>query len=352
MLAINKNDPYIIAEVGCNHNGSIDMAKRLIDEAKKSGCHAVKFQLWGKETAHTKSYIKKLNNVSATIDGAKLSTKELGLKNVEEQLEAFAFEQKEHIILKKYCDEVGIDFSSTALTEDDIDFLFDLGVDFFKIASQDLNHTDFLKYIANKNIPTILSTGLGNLGEIEAAVNCFKPNFIKNLTLLHCISLYPPKDEDIHLNQMKTLKRIYPDISIGYSDHTSGYSIPLAAITMGAEVIEKHFTLDKDLPGWDHYVSATPDEMKIICTESKRIKKALGENFHDLSVKEEKKKESFRRSIVSIEKIKKGEVITQDKLFFKRPGTGIMPSELKYVIGRIAKNDILADELILWDDLV
>jgi len=201
----------------------------LIDEAKKSGCHAVKFQLWGKETAHTKSYIKKLNNVSATIDGAKLSTKELGLKNVEEQLEAFAFEQKEHIILKKYCDEVGIDFSSTALTEDDIDFLFDLGVDFFKIASQDLNHTDFLKYIANKNIPTILSTGLGNLGEIEAAVNCFKPNFIKNLTLLHCISLYPPKDEDIHLNQMKTLKRIYPDISIGYSDHTSGYSIPLNA---------------------------------------------------------------------------------------------------------------------------
>ena len=351
MLKNLKNHPYIIAEIGCNHNGSIELAKKLVDEAKKAGCDAVKFQLWGKETAHTKSYIKALNQQEETLDGAKLQTKELNLKNVEEQLEAFKFEKKEHIIMKDYCDKVGIDFASTALTEEDVDFLTSLNVNFLKIASQDLNHPEFIKYVASKNLPTILSTGLGNLAEIENAVNCFKPKYISNLILLHCISLYPPKDEDIHLNQMKTLKDIF-QIPVGYSDHSVGTSVTLASVALGAQVIEKHFTLDKSMPGWDHYVSATPDELKEICDGSKRIIKSLGEKFHELNEREIKKKESFRRSIVTIKAMKKGEVITKEKIFFKRPGTGIKPDELNFVIGRTLKNDIKEDELIMWKDLL
>ena len=351
MLKNLKNYPYIIAEIGCNHNGSIELAKKLVDEAKKAGCDAVKFQLWGKETAHTKSYIKELNQQKETLDGAKLQTKELNLKNVEEQLEAFKFEQKEHIIMRDYCDKVGIDFASTALTEEDVDFLASLDVSFLKIASQDLNHPEFIKYVANKNLPTILSTGLGDLAEIEKAVNCFKPKYINNLILLHCISLYPPKDNDIHLNQMNTLKNIF-ELPVGYSDHSVGTAIPLASVALGAQVIEKHFTLDKSMPGWDHYVSATPDELKEICDGSKRIVKSLGKKFHDLNEREIKKKDSFRRSIVTIKAMKKGEVITKKKIFFKRPGTGIKPDEMNFVVGRTLKNDIKEDELIKWDDLL
>ena len=351
MFITKRKYPYIIAEIGANHNGSIDLAKKMVDEAKKCGCDAVKFQLWGKDTAHTKNYIKKLNEQAETIDGAKLSTKELGLKNVEEQLEAFSFGQKKHEIMKKYCDEIGINFSSTALTKKDIDFLVDLGVDFLKIASQDLNHPLFIKYIAEKNMPTILSTGLGSLGEIEDAVDCFRPKHLDNLILLHCISLYPPKEDCVHLNQMNTLKTIF-NLPVGYSDHTLGFSIPLAAVAKGAVVIEKHFTLDKNMPGWDHYVSATPDEMKIICNESKRIIKSLGKNYHKLSEKEEKKKESFRRSVITKRNIKEGEILQKENLDFKRPGTGIRPDEIKYVLGRKVNKDIEKDELIKWEDLI
>jgi N-acetylneuraminate synthase len=351
LIKFKKNSPYIIAEIGCNHNGSINLAKKLVDEAKKAGCDAVKFQLWEKDTAHTKTFINKLNKQKETIDGVKLQDKELNLKNVEEQLEAFAFGRKQHKIMKDYCDKIKIDFASTALTEEDVNFLVKLNVSFLKIASQDLNHTEFIKFIASKNMTTILSTGLGNLAEIEKAVNCFKPKYINNLTLLHCISLYPPKDNDIHLNQMNTLKHIF-DLSVGYSDHSIGTVIPLAAVALGAKVIEKHFTLDKSMPGWDHYVSATPGELKEICDGSKRIVKSLGEKFHDLNEREIKKKDSFRRSIVTIKAMKKGEVITKEKIFFKRPGTGIKPDEINYVIGRTLKNDMKEDEIIKWNDLL
>ena len=350
MFSKNFQYPYIIAEIGSNHNGSIEVAKRLVDEAKKAGCNAVKFQLWGKDTAHTKSYIKKLNKQSTTLDGVKLSTKELGLENVEQQLEAFSFGREEHLIMKDYCDKVGIDFSSTCLTEEDIDFLIEIGVVFIKVASQDLNHTTFLNYIAKKKMPTILSTGLGTLGEIENAVNCFRPYDLNNLILLHCISLYPPEDKDIHLKQMLLLKEIF-GLPVGYSDHSLGFSISLAAVALGTQVIEKHFTLDKNMPGWDHYVSATLDEMKIICEESRRIVDSLGRSYHQLTEKEKKKKETFRRSIVSNQPIKKGEIITLDKLFFKRPATSIAPDELIYVIGRRAKRDISEDKTLEFNDL-
>ena len=350
-LLKDGNYPYVIAEIGANHNGSIEMAKQLVDEAKNAGCDAVKFQLWGRYTAHTESYIQGMLKTEATIDGAKLSTPELGLSNVAEQLEKFSFGQEEHIIMKKYCDEVGIDFSSTALTEEDVDFLVEIGADFLKVASQDLNHPHFIKYIANKGLPVIVSTGLGTISEIEEAVNCFKPNNIDNLILLHCISLYPPKDNMIHLNQMNTLGELF-NVPVGYSDHSFGFSVPLAAVTLGAICIEKHFTLDKDLPGWDHYVSATPSELEIICKESKRIVDALGEKYHELNELELKKRYSFRRSIVTTKNLKKGDVISMEDLFFKRPSNGIAPDKLEYVIGRTLKNNVSTDEVLKWEDLL
>lgn len=341
--------PYIIAEIGANHNGDMALARKMIAAAHDCGCDAVKLQLWGRHTAHTESYIQQLNQ-RAKLGDVDLTTPELGLSNVAEQIERFQCNQDQHVELKRYADELGIDFASTALTESDIDFLADLGVAFLKIASQDTDHPHFIRYIARKNLPTILSTGLSTWAEIEEAVDCFRPDYLQNLVVLHCISLYPPRDELIHLAKMGPMRDVC-GVPIGYSDHSLGFTIPLAAMSLGAVVIEKHFTLDKTMPGWDHKVSADPAEMKIICEGAHRIHQALGVPNPSLSPEEIKKKEHFRRSIVSTRPIAAGETITMDKVFFKRPGIGIRPNELQYVLNRIAKRDIPADELIRWEDL-
>ncbi len=341
---------YIIAEIGANHNGDMTLAREMISAASECGCDAVKFQLWGRHTAHTESYIQKLSTQTKLGD-VDLASPELGLRTVADQLEKFQCTQDQHVELKQYADKVGIDFSSTALTEPDIDFLAELGVAFLKVASQDTDHPHFIRYIAGKGLPTILSTGLSDWAEIEEAVRCFAPDQMHNLCLMHVVSLYPPEDRLINLRKMETMRQVF-GVPVGYSDHSLGFSIPLAAVTLGAVAIEKHFTLDKSMPGWDHKVSADPAEMRIICTEAKRIHEALGSPRPTLSAAELKKAEHFRRSIVTTVAVKKGETLTMDKLFFKRPGTGIKPNEIKYVVNRVAKRDIPADELVNWEDLV
>lgn len=340
---------YVIAEIGANHNGDMSLARKMIAAAKDCGCDAVKFQLWGRHTAHTESYIQELNRRSRLGD-VELTTPQLELRNVSEQLERFQCTRDQHAELKRYADSVGIDFASTALTESDVDFLVDLGVTFLKIASQDTDHPHFIRHVGGKGLPTILSTGLSTWGEIEAAVDCFESKRRDGLVLLHCVSLYPPKDEVINLAKMETLRRVF-DVPVGYSDHSIGFSIPLAAVALGACVIEKHFTLDKKLPGWDHKVSADPGEMAIICREAGRVREAIGAPNRALTDDEVRKKDHFRRSIVSARRIGKGEVVTIDKLDFKRPGTGIKPYELNYVLNRKAKRDIAEDALMTWDDL-
>jgi N-acetylneuraminate synthase len=341
---------YIIAEIGANHNGDMGLARELIAAAKDCGCDAVKLQLWGRYTGHTESYIQQLARQEKLGD-IDLATPALGLANVAEQLEKFQCNQEQHAELKQYADTLGIDFASTALTEPDVKFLTELGVAFLKIASQDTDHPHFIRFIAEQNLPTVLSTGLSNWAEIEAAVECFRPNYLANLIVLHCVSLYPPRDEQINLAKMDLLRQICP-APIGYSDHSLGYAIPLAAIARGAVMIEKHFTLDKTMPGWDHKVSADVEEMRIICREGRRISEAIGQANPTLSPEEIKKKEHFRRSIVTTRRIAQGESLTLDNLFFKRPGIGIKPNELPYVLNRVAKRDIEADELVRWEDLV
>ena len=342
--------PYIIAEIGANHNGDMGLARELIDAAVDCGVDSVKFQLWDRHVGHTESYIQKLNK-QAKLGDVDLKSPELGLNSVGEQIEKFQCTRDDHVMLKEYSDKRGVHFSSTALTESDIDFLVDLGVHWLKVASQDTDHPRFIRYIAEKGMPTIVSTGISPWSEMEMAVNCFKPDNLHNLVLLHCISLYPPKDSQINLRKMETMEKLF-GVPIGYSDHSIGSAIPLAAVARGAVAIEKHFTLDKTLPGWDHKVSANPAEMREICEGAKRIHEALGSGHPEMSAEEKKKAEHFRRSVVTVRAIKAGETIRDTDLFFKRPGVGIRPYEADHVVGRIARNDIPADELVRWEDLV
>jgi len=349
-MKINKY-PYIVAEIGCNHNGDIELAKRMIKKAKECGCNAIKLQLWKGEDLITKKHLLELNDGKVKLENvSEWKTKELGLKNIFEQINKFAIYKNEHIKLFEYARRLGIDYASTAIKKDDIDFLLDQKVSFLKVASMDINNLDFLEYVISKNYPTFISTGLASLSEIESVVNIIPKKYKKNITLLHCISIYPPKDNIVNLRLIKSLKRIF-DIKIGYSDHTLGFSIPLAAVSLGASVIEKHFTLDKNMPGWDHKISANPEEMEIICKESKRIIDALGNGRKILTKEEKDKKLKFRRSLTTTKYLKRGHIIRRNDITLKRPGTGIQPEELKYVIGRKLKHNIEEDRTLFWKDI-
>jgi sialic acid synthase SpsE len=344
--------PYIIAEIGGNHNGDMQLAKKMILEAKKCGADAVKFQLYRGHELVTQRHLEELDSGKVKLENvSKWETNELGLKNIFEQVEKFSIQEEEHISLFEYAKEIGIDYTSTAITTEGIDFLVDQKVAFLKVASCDINNPEFVEYIISKGLPTVISVGLASLGEIEVIVNLIPEKFKKNITFLHCVSLYPPKDKIVNLKFIQTLKQ-YFNVNVGYSDHTLGYSIPLAAVTLGANIIEKHFTMDKDMPGWDHKVSADPFDLKIICTESKRIVDSLGDGTRNLDKQEVSKRLKFRRSLVSVKKLEKGNIIRREDIVYKRPGTGIAPDELEYVVGRKVNKDISEDELINWEDLV
>lgn len=339
--SIVKNpNPFIIAEIGSNHNGDMGLAKKLIRAAKKSGADAAKFQSFTKESLFIKDFYKKENQF---VD------KKFG--TLRQMVEKFSLSKEKHMVLKKACRKERITFFSTAFSPAEIDMLCDLGVPFLKVASMDLNNLGFLKYIAGKGKPIILSTGMGSLAEIKTALNVIYKANNKKVVLMHCVSMYPPGDRLVNLKNITLLKKTFK-IPVGFSDHTVGTSLSLAAIALGAKVIEKHFTIDKTLPGWDHAVSADPKEMKEIVEEGRRIVKALGSHDRTLSRDEIKQRKSFRRSIVAGKRFEKGEVLMEKDLDFKRPGTGIPPNELKRVLGRKIKKDIEIDKLILWEDLI
>ena len=348
----NNKYPYIIAEIGCNHNGDIQLAKKMIDEAKRCGCDAVKIQLWTSKELVTRDHMLELDNGDVILENvAEWKTKEHGLNNIFEQTDKYAISYDEHIEIFDYCRKIGIDYGSTGVTKEGIDFLVDQKVNFLKVASMDINNPDFVSHLLSKDIPVYISVGLASLAEIESIVNLITPEKRDNVVFLQCTSLYPPVESEVNLNFMKTMKKTF-NIRVGYSDHTLGFSISLAAVALGAEVLEKHFTLDKNMPGWDHKVSADPVEMEIMCTESKRIVDSLGSYERILSEREINKRLKFRRSAVTIRYLSKGDKITFEDIVFKRPGTGIAPNEMKYLIGRILKHDIVTDKTLFWEDLV
>lgn len=333
----NYNSPYIIAEIGANHNGDMELAKEMILSAKNNGADCVKFQSWTPTSLVSKEEYQR-NQVYT-------DSKKKHFGSLEEMVKAYALTDENHFELKAYCDKIDIDFASSPFSIDEAKLLDEVGVPFFKVASMDINNYPFIRELAKFQKPIILSTGMATLAEIESAVKtCYEENN-KNIILLHCISIYPPEYKDIHLNNIKMLQQTF-DLPVGFSDHTIGTSIPLASVALGACLIEKHFTTDKNLPGWDHEISADPEELKTICEQSKNIAESLGDFQRIVSEAEEKKKLLFRRSLVVTKDLKKGHIITEADLSAKRPGTKIPPNEISFVLNRKLNCDVKNDDIL------
>jgi len=339
---IGENQPcFIIAEAGVNHNGKLKLAKKLIDAAKKAGADAVKFQTWITEELVTKT-AKKAEYQKRTT-GAK--------ENQYQMIKKLELSQEDFRELKKYADKKGIIFLSTPDEKKSADFLDELGVPAFKIGSGEVTNLLYLEYVARKKKPVILSTGMTTLKEVGEAVKTMKKAGNNKIILLHCTTNYPCPLEEVNLRAMLTLKKKF-GLPVGYSDHTLGITVPIMAVTLGAQVIEKHFTLDRSLPGPDHKASLEPAELKEIVKAIRNAEKALGDGIKKPTKNEEKIKEVIRKSIVARSDILKGTRITKNILIVKRPGTGIEPKYFNKVIGKRAKKDIKKDSLIKFKDLV
>lgn len=339
----NDNFPYIIAEIGANHNGDMELAKEMIRSAVACGADAVKFQSWSPNSIVSTEEYQRNTKYN---DNPK---KHFG--SLREMVEKYYLRPEQHYELKEFCDYLNIDFSSTAFTTGEVDLLEDLDVKFHKIASMDLNNINFISYVASKMKPILLSTGMGTLAEIENAIRAIEDQKNRNIILLHCISIYPPRYDDINLNNIKMLQQAF-GYPVGFSDHSIGTSIPIAAVALGAKVIEKHFTIDKSLPGWDHEVSANPTELDYIRSESDNVVKSLGSYRRVVSSEEEEKKKKFRRSIVVNKNLPKGHILTINDLNGKRPGTGITLEYINLIIGRKLNKNIANDTLLNWEDLI
>lgn len=341
-IVADYKQPYIIAEIGANHNGDMNLARQMIKVAKECGCDAVKFQSWTPDSLIAQGEYDRNQKYE---DSPK---KHFG--SLRDMVEKYYLREEQHWELKQYCDSIGIEFCSTPFSRKEVDMLEEMRVPFYKIASMDINNLDLLYYVARKQKPILLSTGMATLAEIENAVRTMETEGNSQIVLLHCIAIYPPAYEDINLNNIPMLRRAF-GFPVGFSDHTIGVSIPLASVALGSCVIEKHFTLDKDMPGWDHAVSADRGEMKTIVEESRNITKSLGAFRRTVSQTEEEKKLKFRRSVVVNRDLKQGYLLTVSDLLFKRPGTGIRPDEAQHVIGRKLKRDISKDKLLQWEDV-
>ena len=338
----NFTVPYIIAEIGSNHNGDMGLAKKIIDSAVEAGADAVKFQSWTPESLiATEEYEA---NTVYTDDPKK------HWGSLREMVEEYYLREEEHKELYDYCKGKGVDFCSTPFSGEEADLLHELGVPFFKVASMDINNLRLLKHIASFGKPLILSTGMATLGEIEQAIETLENAGNTDIILLHCVSVYPPEMETVNLRNITMLQQTF-GYPVGFSDHTIGSAIPLASVALGACMIEKHFTIDKDLPGWDHKISANPEEMSEITKESKHIAAAMGGHRRVISDVEKEKMPKMRRSIVTAKELKKGSVITEEDLVFKRPGWGIPPDQTKFVVGHTLNRDCPADAVLSWNDV-
>ena len=331
---------FYIAEIGLNHNGKLSLAKEMVSAAQESGADAVKFQSLQSEELIADSLNEPINGF-----GFK------DVNNLRDFWNKVSIDRDFHLQIKQYCDEIGIEFMSTPFDENRVDLLDELEVERFKIASGDLTHYPLIQTILQKNKPIILSTGGSNLKEIHETVDFIKKqNFTKKLTLLHCVSLYPTPPAEANLTMIDTLKQNF-ETQIGFSDHTRGFHITLAAIARGAEVIEKHFTIDNSLPGPDQQIAAEPDVFQKIVEYGKEVDTSLENRGPKLSPKEKSVQTEMRRSIVAAHPIEKGTKLKKEDLKYKRPATGISPKYYKQVIGLEAQKQIKTNEQINWEDI-
>jgi N,N'-diacetyllegionaminate synthase len=331
---------FIIAEAGVNHNGDIKLAKRLIEIAKKAGADAVKFQTF-----------KAKDVVSKSAEKAKYQKETSGAEESQfELIRKLELKPRDFKELFDYAHEKGIVFLSSPFDARSVDLLDRLGVPAYKIGSGEITNFPLIKYIAKKGKPIILSTGMSTLVEIKEALQTIKGGGVRDIILLHCISAYPAKAEEVNLKVMQTLRSIFK-VPVGFSDHTLGITVPIAAVALGASVLEKHFTLDRNLPGPDHKTSLGPKEFMQMVEAIRQVEKAIGNGIKRLTDDEEEIKRVARRSIVAKVDIPKGTLITEEMLDIRRPGTGIAPKFLNMVVGNVAKSSIKRDELLTKDKL-
>ena len=327
----------IIAEAGVNHNGSIDRAKKLVDVACEAGADFVKFQTFKAKTV-----------VTRTADKAEYQKESTGAAESQfEMIKKLELNRTAHLELIQHCGKRDIRFLSTAFDHDSIDLLAELNIPFYKIPSGEITNLPYMRHVGRMGKPVVMSTGMATLDEVRDAMDVLLKAGVKkdDLTILHCNTEYPTPMEDVNLKAMLTI-RDELDVKIGYSDHTLGIEIPIAAVALGATVIEKHFTLDRFLPGPDHAASLEPEELKAMVVAIRNIEKAIGDGVKKPSHSEIKNIQIARKSIVAKKPIKKGEIFSEENLTAKRPGTGISPMDWDKVVGSLSKHDFTIDEII------
>ncbi len=325
--------PYVVAEMNSSHNGKVETAKAMIDAAKDCGCDCVKFQSWSAESLYCDEYYAN-NPISKRI------------------VAKFSLTPDQLLELSFYCKEAGIGFSATPYSREEVDFLVDkIDAPFIKIASMEINNLPFLRYIGEKGIPIVLSTGMSLIDEIRNAVEAIEETGNRNLCILHCVSVYPAPAEIINLNNMVMLQEEFPEYVIGYSDHTIGYEVAAASIALGAALVEKHFTLDNKKMGMDNNMATEPAEMKSLVNACHSVYSAMGARERVLLEGEEEQRLKMRRSLVATRDIEPGETIMMSDLEAKRPGDGIAPNRIKDIIGKKAANAIPKGYFVRFEHL-
>lgn len=338
---VGKDDSiFIIAEAGVNHNGDINIAQKLIDEAVKVGADAIKFQTFITEKLVT-DYASMANYQKNNLN---ISDSQFNmLKDLELSFDDF-------YKLERYCNSKGILFLSTPFDKESADFLESINIEAFKIGSGDLTNIPLIKHIARFNKPIILSSGMSDLGDIEDALRPINNSGNKKVAVLHCTSNYPADLKSVNLKAMLTIRDSF-NVLCGYSDHTEGITIPIAAAALGANIIEKHFTLDKSMKGPDHKASLEPSDFKKMIDGVRAVEAALGTGVKNYTLSEKDTISVARKSIVAAKNISKGEIITEEMLDYKRPGNGLSPKYYQEVIGKKARMSIKTDEQIRFNIL-
>ncbi|WP_084691645.1 N-acetylneuraminate synthase family protein [Desulfobacter vibrioformis] len=325
--------PYIVAEINTSHNGDIETAKEMIGEAKKAGCSCVKFQSWSKESLYSKTYYDQ-NPVAGRI------------------MEKFALSEAQLMEMAEYSRQCGISFSSTPYCRKEVDFLLEkCDAAFVKVASMELNNYPFLDYIARTGAPMVLATGMGSMDDVKKAVETIKNAGNTSLCILHCISIYPPELSTIRLKNILGLRQAFPDCPVGFSDHSIGIEVPVAAVALGAALIEKHFTLDKTKIGMDNQMATEPDEMSRLVQSCRNVQMALGGTERIVLEAELVQRQKMRRSIIASRDLQAGTVIREEDLDAKRPGTGLAPENIKDLIGKTLKVAVEKDTLLYSEAL-
>lgn len=323
----------IIAEAGVNHNGDFNTALKLCDAAKEAGADVVKFQTWKTEAIITK-----------TVAQAEYQQENTGVQESQfDMLKRLELSYDDFRKIKEHCDSIGIQFASTADEAESLDFLISIGIPFIKIGSGEIGNVSYLRYMGSKKMPVILSTGMSSLADIDISIQALREGGATDITLLHCTTSYPCVFENVNLNAMNTIRDAFK-LPVGYSDHTLGSTVAIAAVAMGARVVEKHFTLDKNMEGPDHKASSTPDEFKEYVQSIRNIEKAMGNGEKVPTKVEQEISKVVLKRIVAKRPIAKNQIITEGDICVKRSGIGLPCNKWDIIVGTKARKDYVVDE--------